>query len=548
MSDHELEHDPQERVLDDAAPAPLGAASAPPDPSALEEPAQDSWRRFLLPGTWRWTKELRGSFESSYLLDTRQAAMRLIGPVRRSIPQAIFKLLVCLLIAAPTAFLPEYEGLSEPGRRALFILILAASLWISEAIPSFAVALGVIALNVALLGSPRGEFAHGDHDAWVEFVAPWGSPLLWLFFGGFVLSAAASKTGLDRLFALSVLRRFGTKPGAILAGVMIITFVASMFMSNTATAAMMLAMLATVINHYRADPFAKALVLGTAMAANIGGMGTIIGTPPNAIAAGALLSIKPIGFAEWIVVGLPAAVLLGVLGWAYLAKTYPSRTKKIELATLLAEHDEGDEDERQIAPWQRAVATLTIVGTILMWLTSSLHGIPTAVVGLMPIALLTVVGILDERDIRGLSWDVLLLLAGGLSLGIAVAKTGVADWIIGQLPVSGLGLLPLALMLAYVTSLLSNVMSNTATANVLIPLAIALSQGQAAAIVVPLALAASSAMCMPISTPPNAIAFGTGVLQTKDMLKAGLLVGALAPALVVIWGRFALFLLGHVKV
>jgi len=318
-----------------------------------------------------------------------------------------------------------------------------------------------------------------------------------------------------------------------------------MFMSNTATAAMMLAMIAPLLQRYREDGFSKALVIGTALAANIGGMGTIIGTPPNAIAAGALMATKPIGFAEWMFVGLPPAMLLGVLGWIYLVKAHPSTLKRV---LFNFDHDEDDDPQDEIMPWQRTVAMLTILGTILMWLTSSLHGIPNAVVAVMPIAILTITGILDERDIRGLSWDVLLLLAGGLSLGIAVAKTGVADWLILELPISGLALLPLGVALAYLTSLLSNVMSNTATANILIPLAIALSQGQAAALVVPLALAASSAMCMPISTPPNAIAFGTGLITTRQLAKAGLIIGLLSPLLVVLWSRFALLVLGQIKI
>jgi solute carrier family 13 (sodium-dependent dicarboxylate transporter), member 2/3/5 len=499
----------------------------------------------VLPRQWRWPKELRGSFEHSYLLDTRHAASVLLGPIKRSVPAALLKVCVGVALAALIAFVPEHAGLSVGGQRTLFTLILASWLWLTEAIPSFAVGVLVIALNVALLGSPRGDWAAGNVDAWVEFVAPWGSPLLWLFFGGFVLSAAASKTGLDRRFAGLVLTRFGDQPNAILAGVMLITFITSMFMSNTATAAMMLAMIAPLLQRYREDGFSKALVIGTALAANIGGMGTIIGTPPNAIAAGALMATKPIGFAEWMFVGLPPAMLLGVLGWIYLVKAHPSTLKRV---LFNFDHDEDDDPQDEIMPWQRTVAMLTILGTIIMWLTSSLHGIPNAVVAVMPIAILTVTGILDERDIRGLSWDVLLLLAGGLSLGVAVAKTGVADWLILQLPISGLALLPLGVALAYLTSLLSNVMSNTATANILIPLAIALSQGQAAALVVPLALAASSAMCMPISTPPNAIAFGTGLITTRQLAKAGLIIGLLSPLLVVLWSRFALLVLGQIKI
>src|SRR5690606_18258415 len=153
--------------------------------------------------------------------------------------------------------------------------------------PAFAVSLLVIALEIALLGRPGGVWAEGPND-WEIFIQPWASPLLWLFFAGFVLAAGAVKTGLDRTMALAVLSRIPPRPRWILLGVMTITFVFSMFLSSRATAAMMVAVVAPLVATLdKDDPFARGLLLGVAFAASLGGMGTLIGTPPNAIAAGA---------------------------------------------------------------------------------------------------------------------------------------------------------------------------------------------------------------------------------------------------------------------
>jgi len=436
-------------------------------------------------------------------------------------------------IAALFAYLPEHAGLVAPGRHALFVLLTAASWWITGAIPAFAVSLAVIAMQIALLGDPSGPFADGDVERWQRFISPWASPVMWLFLSGLVLAAAAARTGLDRRLAERILALAGSGPARVLLAVMGVTFVLSMFMSNTATTAMMIALvLAMPAVHERGDAhaerYATALLLGIPVAANIGGMGTIIGTPPNAIAATALGSTGRIDFATWMIYGLPPALLLGTAAWRWLVWRY-LRALPATLAAV-----PPAESTRPMTGRHVFVAALFLV-TVTAWLTESLHGIPTAVVAVMPIAVLAVSGVIRERDVRALPWDVLMLIAGGLSLGVGVSETGLAQWIVGRLPVASLPIPMLALLLAIVGTLLSTFISNTAAATILIPLALALAGTDARLVVVPLALAMSASMSLPVSTPPNAIAFATERIPRHALRQVGVLLGVVTPLVAIGW-------------
>lgn len=435
------------------------------------------------------------------------------------------------LFAALIALVPDYANLDPAAMWTLFILIFAAGLWMTEAIPAFAVAILIIGLEILILGRPGGVFATGPKD-WQMFVDPWSSPIMWLFMGGFVLGQAAQTTGLDRMMARFVLKGFGTKPPYVLLGAMGLTFVFSMFMSNTATTAMMMSVVAPVIAAIdKKDPFVKALLLGVPFAANVGGMGTIIGSPPNAIAAGLLQDSHNISFVEWMTLGLPPAIVLFFIAWIYLRFAHPSQSKTLDLRGLEWETRTGS----FLPMWKRLIVFPVFMVTILLWMTGSLHGMPTAVVSFIPITVFAVTGILNVQQIRNLNWDVLLLMAGGLSLGVAIQKSGLAAWVLGLLPFDTMGLLAIAFVLAYVTTLLSNFMSNTAATNILAPLGIAVAVGFEPIVVIPLALGASTAMCLPISTPPNAIAFATGEMKSTDFLRGGVLMGILGPLLATLW-------------
>lgn len=468
------------------------------------------------------------------MLDTRSEIRRIIGSVQPSSYRRLSLILGCTVFAMAIAFIPGYPGLAEPARWAFFILLLAASMWVTEALPAFAVALLVISLEIGILGVDGGVFAESSTD-WEVFVAPWASSLMWLFFGGLILAQAASKTGLDRLIAHQVLRLVGGKPAMLLVGLMSTTFVLSMFMSNTATTAMMMAVIAPIVaNISTKNPFAKAVLLGIPFAANIGGMGTIIGSPPNAIAAAAIQSVSPIDFVDWMLLGLPPALLLLVVAWAYLMFSYRSTEARIGVVSM--QSDQASD----VPHWKMVVVLVTFLLTVALWLTTPLHHLPTSMISFLPIGVFSIIHLLEPQDIRALNWDVLLLLAGGLSLGVMVSETGLADWLINGLPIQGWSLMGLAFGFSYLTMAVSNFMSNTAAANIIVPLA-AVAAGQfAPQVVVPVALGASAAMCLPISTPPNAIAFTSGRLQSTDFVRGGIVVGIAAPLLGVLWCSFVL--------
>jgi sodium-dependent dicarboxylate transporter 2/3/5 len=450
-------------------------------------------------------------------------------------------------VAALFTYLPQHAGLSEPGRHALFVLLTAASWWVTGAIPAFAVSLAVIALQIALLGDPSRLFAMGDPERWQRFISPWASPVMWLFLSGLVLAAAAARTGLDRRLAERVLRVAGTRADRVLLAVMSVTFGLSLFMSNTATAAMMIALvlalpavrMPTVPAESSAmasgtpaatarpsDPhLATALLLGIPVAANIGGMGTLIGTPPNAIAVTALAGTGRIDFADWMRYGLPPALLLGTLAWRWLCARYLRDVPPVP----------APDDEPAPFTGRNLFVGVLFVLTVIAWLTERWHGVPTAVVAVMPIAVLAVSGVIRERDVRALPWDVLMLIAGGLSLGVGVSETGLAEWIVSLLPVAGLPTPALAVLMALVGTLLSTFISNTAAATILTPLAVALAGSDARLVAIPLALAMSASMSLPVSTPPNAIAFATERLQRDDLRAVGLRLAAITPLIVVTW-------------
>lgn len=472
--------------------------------------------------------------------DTRHAVATLFGRLEITSTRRLLSFFACLAAAGLATWMAvrSHSGLSAAGTRGFFILVLAAALWVTEALPAFAVGILVIALQIALLGQPGGVFVKTSHD-WERFVVVLGHPLIWLFFGGFILAAGAAKTALDRRMALTLLPWLGQQRKWILAGCMGLTFSFSMFMSNTATTAMMLALLAPFVAALPAgDRYTRAVILGVATSANLGGMGSLIGTPPNAIAVAALARKgESVSFLHWLIVGLPPALLMAGLAWAFLVFRYAGRgplmaDPSAETSIVRALRASGESGAPR---WQRWVTVATFMGTVGLWMTGQWHGLPTAIVSFVPIVALTATGILGREDMQRLPWDVLFLLAGGLALGEMVQSTGVATWIVSNLPLDGVGPIGLALAMTYACVLLSNLMSNTAAANVLVPIGVTLAVGFEARVAIPIAFGASAAMALPISTPPNALAYASGKLQSRDFLVLGIAVGLLMPALGVGW-------------
>ncbi len=428
------------------------------------------------------------------------------------------KVLIILFLSWLAYYTP-ITGLTDASRICLMIFVGAAGLWVTEAIPPFATAIGVVVLNVYLLGQwggPIGQDGSRVADSYQIFINPIASPVLILFFGGFIMALAANKHGFDLTLAKAFIKPFGTKPSMVLLGVILTTAVFSMFMSNTATTAMMFAIFSPLFSHFKErDAFKKALILSIPFAANIGGMGTVIGTPPNAVAASVLTELGySVSFIKWMFIGVPVVIIMLAILWFILIRSF--RIKKEHLEILFPEKTE--------MTWDLLTVMWTFGITVFLWITEPIHGIPAAVVALLPIMIFTTLGIIGPEDLKQIEWNVLFLVAGGLTLGIAMKKTGLSDILVSQISWTSFDPVIVVAMFIVVTILISNFMSHTSAANLLIPIVTSI------AVILPtigalfVALAASLAMSFPISTPPNAIAFATGTVDTLEMAKTGTLV------------------------
>lgn len=440
----------------------------------------------------------------------------------------MLKVFIILLISGLSYYLP-IDGLTDASRIAMVIFIGAAGLWISEAIPPFATAILVVVLNIYLLGQPGGLLGFdksGLETSYRIFINPIASPVLVLFFGGFILALAAAKHGLDLRMAKAFLKPFGTKPSMVLMGVIIITALFSMFISNTATTAMMFAIFTPLFKHFEErDAFKKALVLAIPFAANIGGMGTIIGTPPNAVAASILSGLGySISFLKWMAIGVPIVIVLLALLWILLLRSYKPKSERFEILF----------PEGLMMTWDLLIVMVTFGVTVLMWLTEPLHGIPAAVVALIPVMIFTMFGIINREDLKKIEWDVLILVAGGLALGVSMKQSGLSDVLVQNMSLGELSPVFLLIFFMLVTVIISNFMSNTSASNLLIPIISSVAFIDPIVGSVAVAFAASLAMSLPISTPPNAIAFATRSISTREMATSGTLVSMIGIVILIV--------------
>jgi sodium-dependent dicarboxylate transporter 2/3/5 len=432
-----------------------------------------------------------------------------------------------LVVALALTWLLKEPDFTASQLYVLFLLFFAIGLWLTEAIPPFAVALFIMAYLVFTLGSPYFNPVPEKID---RYVNTFSGRIIWLLLGGFFLATAMTKTKLDEQILRLTLKLSGAKPRNIVIAFMFTTMAFSMIMSASATTAMMVASLMPLLNTTGKSGLTKALLLGISISAAIGGMGTIIGSSPNAIAVGILgdNGIK-IDFLSWMLYGVPVAVVLTAISCGVLVRLFVKDSAPVSMDFL-----ENEKDQTQTNPGlQRIIVLSVMIVTILLWLTSSLHGISVAAVASIPIVVFTLTGIITAKDIKALSWDTLFLVAGGLSLGEALQSKGILEHYAGQMGTVGVGPIAIILILVYATMVLANVMSNSAT--VLIPLGFALLPGMEKEVALCIALAASTAIFLPIATPVNSIVYSTGLLEQKDFRIGGLLVGILGPLLAVAW-------------
>ena len=388
------------------------------------------------------------------------------------------------------------DGLTVVEKRTIAIFVFTALMWMFEIIPNWTTSLIVIVVML-LTVSDKGirafcDLQYGTLIDYKSIMASFADPVVMLFLGGFVLAIVASKYGMDAKLAKVLLGLFGKNPRFVLLGFLLVISLFSMFMSNTATAAMMLAFLAPVLKALPDNETGKvALALSIPIAANLGGMGTPIGTPPNAIALGALESAGyQISFVSWMEHMVPYVIVMILIAWGLLMLFFPFKAKKIEL------HIETRNDKKT---WRTYVAWGTFAVTLLLWVTEAITGINSNIVALIPLAVYTCTGVFGKDDI------IVILIAGAVCYA------------------------------------LSNFISNSATAALLVPILVVVGSAMAdpaaanhdqfmqfggmEALIPFIAVCASLAMILPISTPPNAIASSTGLVRTKDMAKVGIIIG-----------------------
>jgi sodium-dependent dicarboxylate transporter 2/3/5 len=434
-----------------------------------------------------------------------------------------------LIVALALTWLVKEPSFTDSQVYVFFLLFFSVGLWLTEAIPAFAVALFVMAYLVFTLGNPLFNSAPEKID---RYVHTFSSSIIWLMIGGFFLAAAMTKTKLDERLLRFTLKISGTKPGNVVIAFMFTTMIGSMIMSNTAITAMLIAALMPLLNKLGRSGLSKALLLGISIAATTGGMGTIIGTPPNAVAAGMLEDegIK-IDFLHWMLYGIPVAVVLTAISGFVLLKLFVKNSAPVAFDSL----EKGKNDTRRESKIERNIVIVVIIVTVLLWLTSSLHGISSAAISAIPIVVLTLTGVITGDDVRTLPWDTLFLVAGGLSLGEALESTKILEHYANHMRGLNMNIVVVIFILAYASMIFSNIMSNAATCTVLIPVAFAIFPAFEKQLALSIGLAASAALFLPVATPPNSIVYSTGLLDQKDFRIGGFLIGILGPLLAVLW-------------
>ena len=443
--------------------------------------------------------------------------------------------LTIFLWAVPTEFF-GIEGLTPVMQRTIAIFVFTALMWIIEVIPTWTTSVvSMVIMLLTISNKGLGFMIYEGAGKMVDYksiMAAFADPVIMLFLGGFVLAIAASKVGLDVAIAKTLLKPF-KKPKWVLLAFLLIIGVFSMFMSNTATAAMFLTFLAPVLGALPKDEKGKAgLALAIPIAANLGGMGTPIGTPPNAIALGALQNAGiEINFLSWMLRMVPYVLVMLFLAWVFLLVMFPFKTEKIELKI---------EGTSQAPKDHKIIVGITFVVTILLWMLEGWLGISANIVALIPFAVFTATGVFSKDDLKEIDWSVLWMVAGGFALGTALNRTGLAAALINAVPFASWNIVVVMITGGLICWILSNFISNSAAANLIVPILAVVGTallddptasqsfvalGGLKSLIVGVAMCASLAMCLPISTPPNALAHSTGIINTRQMAIVGLIVG-----------------------
>ena len=443
------------------------------------------------------------------------------------------------------------EGLTSDAKAVLAVTLWVATWWITEAVP-----IPVASLLPIVLLPLTGALDPGD------VTSSYGDDIIFLFLGGFFIATAMEKWNLHRRIALAIIAFIGTSTQRILLGFMVATAFLSMWVSNTAAVMMMvpmgLAITAQVASALKGKPeekelpkFEKALIFGIGYAGTIGGLGTLIGTPPNIILAAQVKELfgVEISFAGWMLIAVPIVIVLTLATWLYLGRV----TFKMSIKGLPGGKEVIQEERHGLGKmiFEEKVVSAVFIFAAFMWITREfiwigiMPDLKDGMIAIVAAALLFTIPttkkhasrILDWEDSKEIPWGVLLLFGGGLAIAAGFRETGLSEWIGSQLTVlDGFHILIIISLSTLLVLALTEITSNTATATMILPvlasLALAL-QIHPFALMVPAAMAANCAFMLPVGTPPNAIIFATGRLRIVEMVRVGFFVNIFALFLIV---------------
>lgn len=457
------------------------------------------------------------------------------------VSSTVAKLLIVTIVSFTLLLIPPQsfgiQGLTLVEQRVIAIFAFATLMWLLEPVPAWTTSMGIVVLLLLTCSDSSLWFmrhdaptqALGEFIHYKSILNSFADPIIMLFIGGFIMAIATSKSGLDATLAKWMLRPFGTQSRFVLLGFILLTAWFSMFISNTATAAMMLTFLTPVMKSLPADGKGKiALAMSIPIAANLGGIGTPIGTPPNAIALRYLnnpdgLNLN-IGFGEWMSFMFPFVIVILLIAWVLLLYIFPFKQKTIIL-NIKHEHKQS---------WRDWVVYITFCVTVTMWILDKYTGVNANAVAMIPVAVFALTGVIAKRDLEELNWSVLWMVAGGFALGVALEETGLAMHLIESIPFGTWSPLAIIIGSGLLCYVLSNFISNTATATLLVPILAIVGTsmgdklngfGGVSTLLIGIALSSSMAMVLPISTPPNAMAHSTGFVSQNNMMKMGLIMG-----------------------
>ncbi len=455
------------------------------------------------------------------------------------------------LILGPVLFFIVLFGLSPEGMSKEALAVLASTVWVATWWITEAIPIPATSLLPVILFPLTGAFEKVG-----EVTSAYGDPNIFLFLGGFVIAIAMEKWNLHRRIALNIILIVGTSTQRIVLGFMVATGFISMWISNTATAMMMLPIAIAVIKHVSDllekqnltldDNFGKAIMLGIAYSGSIGGLGTLIGTPPNVIFASMVKELfnYEISFARWMAFGVPFAVLMIIFTWYYLVKV----AFKVDMKNIPGGKEVILDEKKKLGnmSFEEKIVLTVFTLTALSWITrtfilnkfipaldDTIIAITAAVVlFLLPAKNAKDGALLNWSDSKNLPWGVLLLFGGGLAIAKGFSETGLSQWIGERLNVlQGVNLLLVIFIVAALVLLLTEITSNTATATMMFPIMASLAMAlnvHPFGLMVAAGIAASCAFMMPVATPPNAIVFGSGYIRINDMIRAGFWVNVVA--------------------